>query len=64
MKFKSPVVSMIIISLIGALAILVASKLLAGHESAQTVTWIIIAIWWVPFSIIAVRANDEQSKDE
>ncbi len=61
MKFSKPAVPIIIISLIGALAILIASTVLKGQESAQTVTYIIIAIWWIPFSILVARGADKQS---
>ena len=62
MNLKNPVVAMIAVSLIGALAIIIASNLLAGQESAQTATYVIIAIWWVPFSILAARAANRDSK--
>ncbi|KAA3664518.1 MAG: hypothetical protein DWQ04_05265 [Chloroflexi bacterium] len=61
MKLKSPAFSIIIISLIAALAILVASALL---ESAQMATYIIIAVWWIPFSIFAARDTNKRSRDE
>ena len=56
MNLKNPVVAIIAVSLICAAAIVVASALLQGRESADTVTWILVAIWWVPFSLLMARA--------
>ena len=64
MKFKSPAFALIGISIIAAIAILVASFLLGDRDSSQTVTYIIIAIWWVPFSIFISRANKEKKDND
>lgn len=50
MNIKNPGVQLIIISLIAAAAILIASSVL-GDES-QTATFLIIAIWFVPFALL------------
>ena len=41
MNIKNPVFATIAVSLIFSAAIVVASTLLQGHESADTVTWIL-----------------------
>ncbi len=47
MKNLSSTHKLIGVSIIAALAILAASAAFEG--SAQTITFIIIAIWWIPF---------------
>ena len=61
MTQKKTTFALILVSLIAALAILLAAKF--GGESAQTVIFIIIAIWWVPFSFLAVRNSGKQAPD-
>ncbi|MEM7132039.1 MAG: hypothetical protein AAF702_37360 [Chloroflexota bacterium] len=56
MNHKRTVVAMIGLSLIFALAIVTTSALLKGHESADSATWILIAIWWVPFSFLVAQS--------
>ena len=62
MNFKSPAVLLIIVSLVAAAAILVSSAFLG--EKSDVAMFIIIAIWWIPFSILAVHGKNEKSKDE
>lgn len=40
------------ISLLAALAMIAASAI---FEAGDTVTFLIVAIWWVPFSFLVVR---------
>ena len=40
----------ILVSLIFAMSILATSYLLADTQYRQTVTYLLIAIWWIPFS--------------
>lgn len=64
MNLKSPTFSIILVSLIAAGAILAASVLLDGRETAQTITYIIIAIWWIPFTILAARRIGQSPKED
>lgn len=61
MNFRNPAFALIIVSLIAAGAILAASAWL--EDTSQTVTYIIIAVWWIPFSILTARSS-RKSKDE
>ena len=64
MNFKNRAFALIGISIIAAIAILVASFLLGDRDSSQTVTYIIIAIWWIPFSIFVSRASKEKKDND
>lgn len=50
---RNPVLKLLIVSISAALAIILASALLEG--AAQTLTYIIVAIWWIPYSILSIR---------
>lgn len=58
---KKPAIALIVVSLIAALAILAASAWLEG--SSPTITYIIIAIWWIPFSILTMRGQKQSEND-
>lgn len=62
MNLKHPTIPVLAVSLIAAVAILIASTLLEG-DAAQTATYLIIAIWWIPFSVLAAR-NATKAKGE
>ena len=53
MNIRHPAVQLLAVSLLAALAIILASMVF--EEQAQTLTFVIIAIWWIPFSILSVR---------
>lgn len=55
MRVKDPTQLMLIISLLFAGAIIGASTLLQSHESADNVTWALVAIWFVPMAILLER---------
>lgn len=44
------------ISILFAAAIIVSAFLLKGTQYQQTVTWLLIAVWWIPFSWLGGRA--------
>jgi len=48
------------VSLIAAVVILLFSAFLG--EKSDIALFIIIAIWWIPFSILAMRGKNENSK--
>lgn len=64
MNFRNPTFAVIGVSIIAALAILAASALLEGQRSAQMATYVIIAVWWIPFSILVARRGSKQPKEE
>ena len=43
----------ILVALIFAVAILFADSLLAGSEHSDTVKYLLIALWWIPFSFLS-----------
>ena len=43
-------------SLFFAGAMIVTSWLLRGSEHAQTATYVLIAVWWIPFSLLTGAA--------
>ena len=57
MNFRNPTVAIIVVSLIAAIGILAASAIFEG--TGQTITFIIIAIWWVAFSMLMARKNEK-----
>ena len=62
--FRSQIGAIIGVSIVAALAILIASMLLAGRGStAQTVTYGIIALWWIPFSYLALRQRKNPPRE-
>lgn len=46
-------VLLIAISLLFAAAMIAAAWFLRGSEHAQTVVFLLIAVWWVPFSVLS-----------
>ncbi len=64
MKAKKSSRSLIVISLIAAGAILLSSYLLADSDFSQTVTFLIIAVWFIPFTILSGRIASHKSKNE
>lgn len=62
MSSKQATISLIIVSLIAAAAIVIASNLWPGPD--QTTTYWIIAIWFVPFSWLTARIANNAAKDK
>lgn len=54
----------VVVSLAFAAAILISSYLLRGTEHATTVMFILIALWWIPFSIIVSSSGKHSVKSE
>lgn len=52
MNPKKTTLSIILVSLAFAIAILISSYIFADTEYSQTATFILIAIWFVPFSYL------------
>jgi len=44
----------IVISIIFAVAIILSSHLLKDSEHSQTVLYLLIAMWWIPFSLLTI----------
>lgn len=49
MNPKNATASIIIISLVFAVAMVIASNIFVDSEHSQTITYILIALWFVPF---------------
>ena len=64
MSSKKATLYLIIVSLIAAAAMMLSSALLDGADSAQTVMFLIIAVWFVPFSWLAQRAAKKKASGE
>ena len=60
MNSKQATVYMIIVSLIAAAAIVIASNL--WPDPSQTTTYIIISIWFVPFSWLTAQMAKNNSE--
>lgn len=50
----------IILSLITAALMLITAYFMKGHEYQSTVTMLLIAIWFVPFTILSKKSNEEK----
>jgi len=61
MNSKKASLYLIIVSLVAAAGIMFSSFLLDGADSSQTVMFLIIAVWFVPFTWLASRAADKKS---
>ena len=53
MKTQSIVISQLALSLVFAMGILIADRLLAGSPSNEAVKYVLVAIWFVPFSLLS-----------
>lgn len=45
------------ISIVFAIAMMVSSSLIEDGGTSQTVTYILLAIWWIPFSFLSAAAG-------
>ena len=52
-----PAFLMILVSLMFAAAILIASYLLRGTEHGDTATYFLIALWFIPFSFLCAQTS-------
>lgn len=57
-------ITLIVISILAAGAILFSSFLMAGSESSQMVTFLIIAVWFVPFWRLTQLARNKKPDAE
>ena len=57
MKPSNPALQLILVSLFFAAAILVASYLMKGTEYGDTATYVLIAIWFIPFSYLCAATQ-------
>ena len=55
MRPKRTVLALIGISLFFAFAILVSDRMLQGSPHNQTAMYLLIALWWIPFSYLTVK---------
>ena len=55
---------LILVSLVAATAIIVWSYLLDGADSSQTIMFLIIAVWFVPFTWLTARAGHKKPESE
>ncbi len=51
----------IVISIIFAVSIVVSNYLLDGTPYDQTVLYILIALWWIPFMLLSMAGVKEQN---
>ena len=58
-KPKVAAVKLILISLAFATMILFSSWLMRGFEHRMTVTYLLIALWWIPFSYYSIPDRRE-----
>lgn len=63
MNAKKATIWMILVSLFFAGAIVVASYLLKDSFYADSVTYGLIAVWWIPFSILGVSSVRSRRRD-
>lgn len=64
MNSRKAALYLILVSLVAAAAMLISSALLADSDSAETVMFIIIAIWFVPFVWLSGRAVSKKSAED
>ena len=64
MKLSKRGVALFAFSLLAGAAILLSAALIDARETSQTVTFVIIAIWFIPFSYLSARKARKGDKDE
>ena len=62
MTAKKATVLNILISLLFAAAIVISSALVADTETAETMTYILIALWFIPFAYLTGRGVKSSSQ--
>ena len=55
---------LILVSIVFAVAILISSRLLAGTGYGTTVTFLLIAAWWIPFSMLTAAEGGTTIRGE
>ncbi|TWT33597.1 hypothetical protein KOR34_34290 [Posidoniimonas corsicana] len=60
MQLKHTVVWILALSLLFATAIVVLDRLTEGTPWNQTVTYLMVAVWFVPISVLASRAQQAE----
>jgi hypothetical protein len=63
MKFNRYGVALIAVSLLAAAAMLLSANLIDERETSQTISLIIIAAWFIPFSYLSARSA-KKGEDE
>ena len=64
MNPKKAAFLIILISLLFAAAIILSSMYIDDKGSAQTVTFLLIGLWWIPFSYLAAAAGKRSLKSD
>jgi uncharacterized membrane protein len=64
MNSKKASLYLIIVSLAAAAAIMLSSFFLKGTESSQTVMFLIIAVWFVPFTWLTSQVANKKASGE
>jgi len=57
MTVRTAAVLNIVVSLIFAAAIIISGRMLKGTDHGQTVTFLLIAAWWIPFTWLTHRGG-------
>ncbi|MGB1250005.1 MAG: hypothetical protein ACPG8W_05185 [Candidatus Promineifilaceae bacterium] len=60
---KNTSFALILISLVAAVSMLVVSYVLDGEGSTEMINYIIIALWFIPFSTLSARAAKERNNN-
>ncbi|MGB0389538.1 MAG: hypothetical protein ACPGWR_32355 [Ardenticatenaceae bacterium] len=55
---KKATLSLIMVSLLFAVAIVISSYIFADTEHSQTATFILIAIWFIPFAYLTQKTQE------
>jgi hypothetical protein len=63
MTRKQSAVAIIAVSIFFAIAILISSYLLAETDHGDTAMFILIALWFIPFTYLSAKASKEQSSE-
>ncbi len=59
---KRAAISIILVSLAFAMVMLLSSWLMADSEHRETVTFLLIAVWWIPYSFFCARLGSQCKK--
>lgn len=64
MKPQKAALLNIVVSLVFAAAILISSFVLVDEKLATTVMFVLIALWWIPFSYLSTTRQKRSLKSE
>ena len=48
---------LIVVSLVFAALMLLSAWAIPNHDTRTTVVYLLIAVWWVPYSLLIARSN-------